>query len=126
MNKSKLIVIMAILALSVFVFCGCGNEDKTQGTETNAQATTASATKTEAGVAGDNNTSAVESESSENIAVPSQGENDLEIITVPQQSEIPQNNTETAPEQTEAVQEITEAESTTSIQKIELPFVPAG
>lgn len=126
MKKSKFILITAVLVLLLISLCACsGNEPATGENATNPASSGVDVTVADATAeTKDTGATAV----SETQAEFTQGENDLEIITVPQNSTEASENTEAATEiATEAVAETTEPRAeTTAVQKIELPFVPVN
>lgn len=125
MNKSKVFVFIAVLVLVLATLCACGNSEpavnETQtnvpqgAVATNAVDSTLNVEKSEAGT--------------ETDALPevSQGENDLDIITAPQEDVKASENAVATERVTEALDNPTESTepSTTEVKKIELPFVPA-
>ena len=134
MNKSKYFVVLAVLALLIASLCAC-NSTKPSENETNQEQTVVSTAANNAGNE-DNTNSVKETETSAEVVTVgededllTQGENDLEIMTVPQDGTDAPQNTEGEAEVTEAVAETTaskDAEKPTEAEKIELPFVPAN
>lgn len=126
MNKSKFFVIIAALALIMLSLCACGNtESSLKETQTNVpqSAVTTNAVDSTLKV---ETTEGIEA--SEVLPEASQGENDLAIITAPQEDVNSSDNTVATNAVTEAVSKTEEATepSTTEVKKIELPFVPAN
>ncbi len=126
MNKSKFFVIIAALALIIFSLCACGNtESSIKETQTNVpqSAVTTNAVDSTLKV---ETTEGIES--SDVLPEVSQGENDLAIITAPQEDVNSSDNTVATNAVTETVSKTEEATepSTTEVKKIELPFVPAN
>lgn len=124
MNKSKLFVIIAILALLVISLCACTDNKPAPSkpqTSPASQAVTEALSDSTAEISDVNNTA-----SSEISSEPYQGENDLEIITVPQNNSEDSENTDPAQTVTKAEVETKASEPATEVQKIELPFVPVS
>ncbi len=132
MNKSKLFVLTALSALLMILLCACNTDvppvGETQPDSSDASVTAGIAdTKADVSDADESTVLTEDTTSVKDEELPSQGESDLEIITVPRDtSEAPQKS-ESTEAVTQAVAEITDAENnTTEVQKIELPFVPAN
>ena len=126
MNKSRIFVIIAALALIMLSLCACGNtEPPIKETQTNIPQSAVATNAVDS-------TLKVETtegiESSDVLPEASQGENDLAIITAPQEDEKTSDNTVATNAVTETVSKTEEATepSTTEVKRIELPFVPAN
>lgn len=124
MNKSKIIIFIAAFAMLMFSMAGCNtNAPATDETQPKA---TAAASATNAADAPDGSHSAESTDTSDFVPEPSQGENDLELITVPQDNTSGSGSVDNTQAATEPESETTVAETATEVQKIELPFVPAN
>ena len=126
MNKSKFFVIIAVLALIILSLCAC-SDSKPALSETNQSMTETTVAANTAETQNEDVTDKV-SDSTQSSEEVSQGENDLVIITVPQEDVKASENTSVTDAVTEALSETEEATepSTTEVKKIELPFVPAN
>ncbi|MBR3988657.1 MAG: hypothetical protein IKK10_05065 [Clostridia bacterium] len=134
MNKSKTLVLLAVIGLLLLSLCGCNNtEPVPEATKTGSAETSVSTTAGEVPADSSNaetenvqNSEAEATASSEEAGLPSQGENDLELMTLPQNDSDSSENAETTVSATEPVADPPKAETTTEAQRIELPFVPAN
>lgn len=131
MSKSKLFVLIAVSVILVLSLFGCGNETPSENeTQPETTKTIITTNTTNPENSGENAQSTDSSDTEEEFT---QGENDLEILTVPQDDIKGSENSEVS-EGSEAEETVTEAvveptqatePATTEVQKIELPFVPA-
>lgn len=125
MNKIKILLIISAIAVLGVLLCACNNNTpdltETKGTEPEATVTeSVEDNATEASADAEDGTVS-------ETHVITEDDNDLEIITVPQNTETVETQTDSAPLISDAEPEPeTTAENTTEVQKIELPFVPAN
>ncbi len=124
MNKLRFFILITALVLIVISIAGCSTNEPALG-ETQPESTVAVAATTAAN-ASEESGNAESTDSSEIIPEFSLGENDLEIITVPQDNTNAPDNTQAPQKESKPVAETTEAQTTptTEVQRIELPFVP--
>lgn len=125
MIKSKAFLVLAAVAVFALLLCACNNvsPDTNESVQsTNGSEVSATAIDTEKEVSG------TKASTSETIAPEvTQGENDLQIITVPQENTTAPDNTEVFSEAETSASSANETEpATTEAEKIELPFVPVS